>query len=154
MHGERQSWWGDLSACEARALYHDLIPTPLLDDESSPYSLSERARMAISARHAARLYVRERAELPVTLGCELLDGVRTLMRGEGFQKEGLSTGQLWEKYAQLHGVHADELAAGVEGGAHDEAYMTILQKACTTNRHVDMLFTACPNDLRTPDEGI
>lgn len=153
-HGERQRWWGDLGAAEARALYHDLLPTSLLDD-SSPYAaectLSERARIAVAARRAARLYVRERTVLPVTLGCQLLDGFRQFARHGTFQPGGPSQEQLWEKYVARHAAEqgredgADSTRAGVGGGGgddarlHDEVCLTILRKACTSNRHVDFL---------------
>lgn len=118
-----------LSAVETRELYHSLLPTQLLEhgDQST---LPERAQLAIKARHAARLYARERAKLPVTISSELMDGVRTFMKQGRFQKAGLSEEQIWQKYAGCsspHEVHDDEI------------YRTILQKACTSNQHVDKL---------------
>lgn len=36
LHGPRATWWGDLNAHEARRLYHELIPTQLLDENVCP----------------------------------------------------------------------------------------------------------------------
>jgi len=144
-HGERQRWYGDLSASEARQLYHSLLPTSLLDecapsDDEHALSVSERARIAVSARRAARLYVRERSLLHVTLGCELLDGVRQLMEHGTFQTDGPSEEQLWDKYVQRYAPLASSDADFLDGGSlHEELCYTILRKACTSNRHVDFL---------------
>ena len=93
--GGRQRWWGDLSAAEARQLYHSLLPWYLLDDRlAGALSLSERARLAVTARHAARLYVRERALLPLAIGCELFDGARQLWEHGTFQPQGMSEEQV------------------------------------------------------------
>lgn len=143
-HGERQRWWGDLGPADARALYHQLLPFDLLDDDHS-LPLAERARLAVSARHAARLYVRERALLPVTLLSGGLDGVRQLLERGSFQTEGLTESQVWEKYAAKFGMAPHELEEqlgscdGLYDGALDEVFATILQKSCTPNRHVDFL---------------
>ena len=78
LHGPRRSWWGDLDAFEARALYKSLLPTQLLDDDADALpgaTVVERARLAVQARRAARLYVRERVVLPIALACEVRDGV-------------------------------------------------------------------------------
>lgn len=118
-----------LSASQTRELYHSLLPTQLLEvgDEST---LAERAELAIKARHAARLYARERAALPVTLSSELMDGVRTLLKQGNFQRGGLSEEQIWQKYAGCSSPHEVDCL-------DNEVYYTILRKACTSNQHVD-----------------
>ena len=159
LHGARQRWWGDLSAVEARRLYHQLLPTELLDDDGLPYTLAERARLAVAARHAARLYVRERALLPVSLSCELLDGVRQLLERGSFQTGGMSEEQVFEKYTRQAGLpppppdfYAPPSVTSLgEGGgdasaAHgellaEEVCYTILRKACTSNERIDLLLT-------------
>jgi len=137
-YGERQRWWGDLSHAETRALYHALLPTSLLEEDASEYSLPERAELAMAARRAARLYARERAMLPFAIGSELLDGVRQLVKNGSFQTAGYSDEQLWKKYA---GCLPSELPEGAE--FHPEVYLKIVEKACSTNRHIDQLCGAC-----------
>lgn len=132
-YGARQSWWGDLTPAETRALYHALLPTSLLSD-GNEYTLAERAELAVAARRAARLYARERALLPYVFGCELLDGMRQMLKGGAFQKEGYSEAQIWLKYA---GMLPSELPEG--SAFHEDVYTTILQKACSTNEQVDKL---------------
>jgi len=143
LHGPRRSWWGDLSPSEARELYHSLLPVTLLDEDSTSLPLGERARLAVAARRAARIYVRERTVLPVTLACEVMDGARTLLKQGSFQKAGLSEEQLWAKYAEKAGLDPRELVDATtspEPSADEaEVYYTILNKACSTNRLVDGL---------------
>jgi hypothetical protein len=133
LYGPRESWWGDLGAEDTRRLYHALLPTDLLEKgyDELPYSLEERAQMAIAARRAARLYTRERAFLPLAIGSELLDGVRQLLERGAFQPDGPSEAQIWMKYTGAAPSSPVELPADV--------YRTILEKACSSNRHVDLL---------------
>uniref|UniRef100_A0A7S2N5H1 Uncharacterized protein n=1 Tax=Haptolina brevifila TaxID=156173 RepID=A0A7S2N5H1_9EUKA len=134
--GHRQSWWGDLDAVETRELYHSLLPSYLLDEDR--ISLHERARLAVLIRHAARLYARERAQLPLTLACELLDGVRQLWESGRFQPGGLSEEQVWRKYAEEYAEAAGLLAEDVCTEDPSLCEM-ILRKASTTNKQVDEL---------------
>jgi len=130
-YGHRQHWFGDLDARETRELYHELLPRQLLENDA--IDLAERARLAVAARRAARLYARERALLPVSLSCELLDGMRTLMKKGTFQPGGLSEKQIWEKY---YGAIQGQ---GGDGDVQDQIYMMVLQKSCTSNAAVDQL---------------
>ena len=117
--------------------YHSLLPTQLLEDESLSLGMEDRARMAVAARRAARLYARERGVIPVTIACQLLDGLRVLCDRGTWQPDGLSEEQIFAKYAEQFGVSPD--------ACHDEVYYTILRKACTSNRRVDAMcigFTA------------
>jgi len=141
-YGRRQSWWGDLSPAEGRELYHSLLPFSLLNS-STPYTLGERARLAVAARRAARLYVRERTVLPATIGCKLLDGARTLLSQGAVQPSGLDEVQIFSKYAEAAGLVLDDLERSASSPSPPEAqaevFLTILRKACSTNRHVDQL---------------
>jgi len=144
--GHRESWWGDFDAVETRELYHSLVPSYLLDDEiAAGLSLQERARLAVRMRHAARLYARERAQLPLTLACELIDGARQLWERGSFQPGGLSEEQVWrkyqEEYAQAAGLPADDVCTSDE-----TLCKLILQKASTTNKHIDEL-VGCLNTM-------
>jgi len=124
-YGPRQNWWGDFDARETRQLYHSLLPKQLLE-ESAALPVEDRARLAVAARRAARLYARERGPLPVTLACQLLDGVRVFAVSGNWQPDGLSEEQIFAKYATSCG-----------GESEEEVYYKILQKSCTSNLHVD-----------------
>ena len=139
-YGPRQNWWGDYNARETRELYHSLLPTRLLDAEyvyPGAHTVEERARMAVAAPRAAKMYAGERGLLPVSLASQLLDGVRVFCakstRGT-WQPDGLSEEQILAKYAEKFGVdlHGTETVP-------DEVYYTILRKSCTSNFYVDSL---------------
>lgn len=139
-YGPRQNWWGDYNARETRDLYKSLLPTRLLDAEyvyPGAHTVEERARMAVAARRAAKMYARERGLLPVSLASQLLDGVRVFCakstRGT-WQPDGLSEEQILAKYAEQFGVDL----YGTET-VPDELYYTILRKSCTSNFYVDSL---------------
>lgn len=129
-YGPRQNWWGDFDARQTRELYHSLLPTRLLEEDLR-LSVEERARMAVAARRAARLYARERGALPVTLACQLLDGLRVFCAQGTWQPDGLSEEQIFAKYAEQFGVSPD--------ACHDDVYQTILRKSCTSNMHMDAM---------------
>lgn len=68
-HGQA-TWWGDLNHVETRFVYHQLLPKHLLEDaHARPQDLcvEDLARAACMARHAARIYARERSSLPLRL---------------------------------------------------------------------------------------
>ena len=139
-YGPRQNWWGDYNARETRELYKSLLPTRLLDAEyvyPGAHTVEERARVAVAARRAAKMYARERGLLPVSLASQLLDGMRVFCakstRGT-WQPDGLSEEQILAKYAEQFGVDL----YGTET-VPDEVYYTILRKSCTSNFYVDSL---------------
>lgn len=128
-HGQRKHWFGDLDARATRELYHELLPRHLLEDDA--IELAERARLAVAARRAARLYARERALLPVALSCEFYDGMRTFMKQGTFQPGGLSEDQIWQKYQNAF--------QGQGSDVQNQIYMMVLEKSCTSNAAVDQL---------------
>lgn len=134
-YGPRQNWWGDFDARQTRELYHSLLPTRLLDAElqlPGAHTVEERARMAVAARRAAKMYARERGVLPVTLASQLLDGMRVFCTSGSWQPDGLSEEQIIAKYAkQFGGTSLEE--------CNDDLYYTILRKSCTTNVYIDSL---------------
>uniref|UniRef100_A0A7S0Q7W6 Uncharacterized protein n=1 Tax=Coccolithus braarudii TaxID=221442 RepID=A0A7S0Q7W6_9EUKA len=143
LHGPRANWWGDLNARQTRLLYHELLPTELLHATELP--VDERARAAVAARRAAKLYARERALVPLSLSCRLLDGMRHWSKGSGFLPDGLTEEQIWAKYADEMGLGVSEATAG---GFHidDTFFELVLRKSCTTNELVDKL-VGFENDL-------
>lgn len=68
-HGQA-TWWGDLNHIETRYVYHQLLPRQLLEDAQArkqDLCVEDLARAACMARHAARIYARERSSLPLRL---------------------------------------------------------------------------------------
>lgn len=151
VYGTRQRWYGDLDWVGTRHLYHSLLPTELINDEALP--LAQRARMAVSARRAARLYARERALLPLCVGSGLLDGLRQLREHGTFQPQGMSEEQIFSKYAERAGLAppAWEKGEGGDVGVDDERYtelyLTVLQKSCSTNARIDKITDALAGDV-------
>lgn len=145
VYGVKQRWWGDLDAVETRELYHSLLPTGLIEDEALP--LAQRARLAVSARRAARLYARERALLPLCTGSQLFDGFRQLLDHGSFQPNGLSEEQIFSKYAEMQGLVPpswtdDHAAIDDDDEAYTDFYLTVLRKSCSTNAKVDGMTAA------------
>ena len=114
--------------------YHSLLPTELLTEECT-LPLEDRARIAVAARRAARLYARERGLLPVSLACALYDGLRGLVNEGAWQPQGLSDEQIFDKYAQQHG-YTDGCC---DYECLEDVYYTILVKSCKSNSAVDAL---------------
>jgi hypothetical protein len=140
-YGPRERWWGDFDARQTRELYHSLLPTQMLLDES-PLPLEDRAAIAVAARRAARLYARERGLLPVALACQLLDGVRAFAATGCWQPNGLSEEDIFRKYTRGR----DEL--------NDEVYQLILEKSCTSNMHVDAMVGLAEHAPKLADHGL
>ena len=63
-YGTRRSLWGEWSCGETRRFYRQQLPFCLQIDGCLGLSLEERAQLAAEARHALRLYSRERCHLP------------------------------------------------------------------------------------------
>lgn len=137
--GKRQSWWGDLDASETRQLYHLLLPTHLKERDEIP--LYDRAVMAAEARHAARIYARERGGIPVQLSSAIFDGIRHFQKTGKWSSDGMSIEEVFEKYANQLGVDAD--ASSLEDYQnYEEVCRTVLEKSCTTNACVNALASA------------
>ena len=158
--------WGDLDAKTTRKLYKSLLPNALcelvLELGVEP---EELAPLAYKARKAAKLYARERCQVPARLAANLFDGFRQWRRYGRFQPAGMSYEQLWEKYyheqLQEHCSIDDDcvdeeymgdleasMAAAVsrslelDDSVTEEEIVTqtcqkILEKSCTTNEMVD-----------------
>ena len=152
--------YGDLDAATTRRLYKSLLPTAVcelvLDVEVCP---GELARMAFEARHAAKLYARERCHVPARLLANCYDGFRALKRYGRFQTGGMSYDQLFDKYYQRSAlerslslnrtIEKDPLkrnrrkrSDGMEWTEEDmvtQTCMKILESACRTNPLVDRM---------------
>jgi hypothetical protein len=137
--------WGDLDAPTSRRLYKTLLPKALLDLYKLGVEPQDLAPLAYRARVAAKLYARERCQVPARLLAGWYDGFRQWRRYGSFDTTGMSYQQVWEKYAT---VILNE-CAGQEGiSDHDVTAMIcckILEKSCTTNEMVDRLVLSHKN---------
>ncbi|KAG7372446.1 hypothetical protein IV203_018589 [Nitzschia inconspicua] len=155
----RNKLWGDLDPTTARKLYKSLLPNALcelvLELGVEP---EELAPLAYQARKAAKLYARERCQVPARIAASLFDGFRQWRRYGRFQPDGMSYEQLWDKYyhqqleqvgSQLHefrnsDASNDEDNLYLDDTVTEEEIISqtcqkILEKACTTNEMVDRM---------------
>eukprot|EP01041_Mallomonas_annulata_P005657 gene5657-11414_t len=136
-YGTRQGLWGEWTCTDTRRFYRQQLPRALQIDGFLGLSLEERARLASEARHALRVYSRERCHLPGRLMARLLDGVRHLQTF-GYWS---STGMTWEEI-RLKYENQIRLTLGPDASEDlIEYYMykKILDRACETNTLVDEL---------------
>jgi hypothetical protein len=143
--GERQSLWGEWSCRQTRRFYREHLPYSLRIDGALGLSLEERALLATEARHALRLYARERCVLPGRILAALYDGVRHIIVHGSWRPVGLTWKELKNKYAR-------EAYATLGGEANDElvalfVYERIVDRACTTNLLLDSLSDANESDF-------
>ena len=75
--------------------------------------------------------------LPVTLPCQLLDGVRVMLEYGSFQPDGMSEEQIWQKYARKYGID-EPLEPGL-CVVDEDFFLNIIKKSCTTNEQIDAL---------------
>lgn len=96
----------------------------------SAETLEERARLASMARHAARLYVRERCHLPSRVVAHLYDGLRHLKEFGTFRVTGMTWEELWDKYERK--ILSEDPT--LEGEAlKTSVCLRILEKSCSTS---------------------
>jgi hypothetical protein len=135
--------WGDLDAASARRLYKTLLPKALLELVQAGVQPEDLAPLAYQARVVAKLYARERCQLPSRILAALFDGFRTLRRYGRFQPVGMSYHQVWAKYEAQ--VLEDLEEAGMEEDqelidakvAVRKICLRILESSCRTNSNVD-----------------
>jgi hypothetical protein len=152
----RNKVWGDLDAATARRLYKTLLPSALLELVKMGVQPQDLAPLAYSARVAAKLYARERCQVPSRVGAQLFDGFRQFKRYGKFQTAGMSYDQVWEKY---HKVIMDDCCADSNGNGKDcddcpglteqdvtaKICLKILERSCVSNENVDR-WVLTPND--------
>jgi hypothetical protein len=144
--------WGDLDAPTARRLYKTLLPKALLDLYKLGVEPQDLAPLAYRARVAAKLYARERCQVPARWLAHWYDGFRQWRTYGSFDTTGMSYQQVWEKYAT---VILNECSSnhqkGVVVSEQDVTAMIcckILEKSCTTNEMVDRLVLSHTNKNR------
>lgn len=98
-------------------------------------SLEERAHLASEARHALRLYARERCHLPGRIIAGLYDGIRHLYSFGYWSHDGMNWDEVFAKYAK-----EAKQTLGKECSQEDIelfVYRRIVDKACMTNEFFD-----------------
>lgn len=141
-YGTSKSILGDWSCKETRRFYRQQLPVSLRLDGVLGLSLEERARIAAEARHALRIYSRERCHLPGRLLAIILDGVRHLQTYGYWRGSGMTWPEIWRKYRQRA---RQELGSNATDAQLDHrAYELIVDRACATNDFID----------RVAEEGI
>ena len=137
----RNKLWGDLDAATTRRLYKTLLPKALLELVKMGVHPEDLAPLAYQARVAAKLYARERCQVPARIGATLFDGFRQLQRYGKFQTCGMSYDQIWEKYTKVILEELSEDSSLQEGLTTEDVTakicLKILERSCTTNEHVD-----------------
>lgn len=134
-YGTRGNMWGEWTCRDTRRFYRQQLPRALQIDGFLGLSLRERARLASEARHALRVYSRERCHLPGRLMARLLDGVRHLQTF-GYWS---STGMTWEEIIFKYEMQIRQ-ALGPDTSEEliqSYVYKKILDRACETNKDVD-----------------
>ena len=133
----RNKLWGDLDATTSRRLYKTLLPHALLEMHKLGIRPEDLAPLAYKARLAAKLYARERCEVPARVCAATFDGYRQWRRYGKFQTFGMTYPQVWDKYESMI---MDEL--GQDGDMTDEDVtakicLKILERSCQTNERID-----------------
>ena len=134
-YGTRQSLWGEWTNEETRQFYKQQLPRALQIEGALGLSLEERARLASEARHALRVYSRERCHLPGRIAARLYDGLRHWQIFGYWSSDGMT----WEEVKRKYGREA-RLALGANATEDEVAmyiYRRIVDKACTTNSLFD-----------------
>jgi len=144
-YGTRPTWWGDLTASEARLLYWRLLPTVmLLEEEFICLPLKDRAYIASMARYAAKLYARERSMVPERAAAAVYDGTRYALKTGRWSPTGMSVEEIWLKYER---EVKEELSADAvtEDELYRRLYQRILRKSCSTNPFIDAVCSTNPS---------
>jgi hypothetical protein len=139
----RNKLWGDLDAATSRRLYKTLLPKALLELVKVGVQPEDLAPLAYQARVAAKLYARERCQVPARTAASLFDGFRQWKQYGKFQTNGMSYDQVWDKYHKLIMEEKED-----DFAQDDSYYLTpedvtakiclkILERSCVSNEHVD-----------------
>jgi len=97
-----QSYLYGLNDQETRQLYHDLLPSCLLDDDGD---ICQRAHKAYLGRKVAKLYTRERGNVIVSTFSKLFDASRTLWKEWKWNTEGINELELWNRKVRQLNLH-------------------------------------------------
>jgi hypothetical protein len=129
------TYLGDWSVSQTRRFYKSQLPKSLQIDGALGLNLEERARLASEARHALRLYSRERSILIARLLAELYDGVRHLQSFGYWSSQGMTWEEVKSKYKkEAKKVLGEDVA---EEFIDRYVYLRIIERACATNSVLD-----------------
>ena len=134
-YGTRQSLWGEWSNAETRAFYRTQLPRALQIDGALGLTLAERAQLASEARHALRVYSRERCFLPGRLAARIYDGLRHFQLFGYWSCDGMNWTEVQEKYAKDARIQLGPDATPAE--IEMFVYQKIVDRACATNAIFD-----------------
>jgi hypothetical protein len=129
--------WGDLDAATARRLYKTLLPKALLELVQVGGDAQELAPLAYQARVAAKLYARERCQVPARVAACMYDGFRQWKKYGKFQTCGMSYDQIWLKYQKLILEETSSVGDLTEDDYTAKICLKILEKSCVTNERID-----------------
>lgn len=94
-------------------------------------TLEERAKLASEARHALRLYARERCTLPDRLLAELFDGVRHMKTFGYWKSDGMDWSEIKLKYSREARRKLGATASPEDIDLY--VYKRIIDRSCRTN---------------------
>lgn len=124
-----------------------LILSSSVVDGAFGLSLEERAKLASQARHALKLYARERSQLPVRLFARFYDGFRHWLDFGSWAADGLTWPELKLKYTRQARRELGEHATNEQ--IEEFVYRKIVDKACCTNKFLDSLAERSLYDVST-----
>lgn len=134
-YGTRQSLWGEWSNAETRTFYRTQLPRALQIDGALGLTLEERAQLASEARHALRVYSRERCYLPGRVAARIYDGLRHFQLFGYWSCNGMNWTEVKEKYAREARLQLGDEATSTE--IEMFVYRKIVDRACATNAIFD-----------------
>ena len=134
-YGTRQSLWGEWSNAETRAFYRTQLPRALQIDGALGLTLEERAQLASEARHALRVYSRERCFLPGRVAARIYDGLRHFQLFGYWSCNGMNWTEVKEKYGREARLQLGPDASPSE--IEMFVYRKIVDRACATNAIFD-----------------
>jgi hypothetical protein len=135
----RNKVWGDLDAATARRVYKTLLPKALLELVKLGLEPEDLAPLAYQARVAAKMYARERCQVPSRVLANLFDGYRQWKTYGKFQTAGMSYDQVWEKYQNMirEELRTDVAEDLTEQDVTAKICLKILERSCETNERID-----------------
>ena len=96
-YGTNKNEWGDWSQEKTRAFYRTNLPRSLQIDGALGLTLEERAKLASEARHALRVYSRERCFLPYRVAAQVYDGIRHFQLFGYYKCDGMNWSEVQDK---------------------------------------------------------
>lgn len=141
LFGENQNkLWGDLDASTTRRLYKILLPRALLGMYQVGVKPEDLAPLAYQARLAAKLYTRERSQVPARVFAQTLDGVRAYKKFGKFQTTGMTYPQIWSKYERMIMDEMEDEDDVDDDAVTAQICLKILERSCQSNSLVDNFF--------------